>query len=207
MRRPGGFTLVEGLIVCTLLLGMMSLVAAFFTRGQRYTVETNNYAWVQREANQILRKVADDLYRSTGQHSQSAASSVAFLSYGPTAPGQPAMEMKNPGGQILWKKWIGYYLDNDSHTLYRTEVPLDTPTSDLLAAPVPVANDVYLRSEPGLQRRPCGHGVMSFSATRVSVRRFRVSLAAEGAAELSGLNAQQRKIRVDVSTDISVLDS
>jgi hypothetical protein len=204
-RRSRGFTLVEGLIVCTLLLGMMGLVAAFFSRGQRYTVETNSYATVQRDANEILRKVSDDLYRATTNQCRPGPGSIVFLSYGPTDADQPPLELENPGGKILWKKWVGYYLDAPSKTMYRTEVPLDDKTSDLMTAPDPDVDDAYVRSEPGLARRPCGHGVSSFVVTP-SPTRFRIALTTTGAANLTGWDENQRKIEVTVSTEISVLD-
>jgi hypothetical protein len=203
--RSSGFTLVEGLIVCTLLLGMMGLVAAFFDRGQRYTVETNSYATVQRDANEILRKVTHDLYQATSEQSRTGPSSVMFLSYGPTAAGDPPIEMENPSGRILWRKWIAYYLDIPSETLYRTEVPLDAPTSTLMSSPQPDIDNSYIRGEPGLERRPCGQGVSAFVVVH-SGRKFKISLTTVGAANLTGLDETQRKIEVTVSTEITVLE-
>lgn len=201
-RPPRGFTLIEAGVVLSLLAGLMTLVALYFVRGRRYTAQTETYAGVQRTANQIVRRVTDDLYRGSTLQSQTNSNSVLFLSFMPEDPSKPYLVL-DPTGKILWQKWVGYYHDPARQAVIRTVTPLDTPTSDVMISPEPAIGLADLATVAG-PHQPFGEGSVRDFSVHSTGKRFVVSLTAQSAAPVSGLNDTDRQVSVTVTAEVSL---
>ncbi len=205
MRRARGFTLVEAGVVLSLLAVLMTLVALYFVRGRRYTAQTETYAGVQRTANQIVRRVTDDLYRGSAQQSQTNSNSVLFLSFSLPGGSEPYLTLEPTSGKILWQKWVGYYHDPVRQAVIRTEVPLDSPTSDVMISPEP---EIALTDLPTVSgpHQPFGEGQVRDFSVRSTGKRFVVSLTAHGVAPESGASDSEREVSVTVTSEVSLMN-
>jgi hypothetical protein len=192
-------------MVMTLTLALMTLMALFLVRGQRYAAEIETYSSVQSSANTLLRKMTDDIYRSSADQVVVGGSGLIFLSFGPTDDDQPPLELEATTGKILWKKWVAYYLDGPSETIYRGELPLADTLTDLSVAAAPAVDLATFPSAPGVSLRTLPGKVKAFSVTQMGDR-IRLRLRTRGMAPISARTDAQREVEVSVETDVALLN-
>lgn len=205
--KPRAFTLLEAAIVLSLTSLLLGLLAMYFVRGQRYAVDTETYASVQRQAAVVLRKITADLATGGFEYldTDPDGSAVWFLSSGPTAEGQPYVEFREETGRLIWKKWVCYYFDPANRTIMRAEQPLTTPDSELLAPPEPAADITAFRSSAAVIRQPVGREIKSFRASRTT-RGVQLRLAVQAEAPLPNTTLEQRETEVEVSSEVMLIN-
>lgn len=205
--RPRGSSLIEVGLVFTLLAGLLTLVAIFFVRGQRYATDTETYATVQRNSAMVLRKVTSDLAASTLQLMESSPSedAVWFLSSRPAAPTDPYMEFNPTTGKIMWRKWVCYYHDAATQSVIRAEMPLDEPESEFLVAPARGVSLGFFQTSPDVVRQPVGQRVSFFRTVRTG-NTVQVSLITQAEAPLTNSTAQDRLVEVRISSDVTLVN-
>jgi type II secretory pathway pseudopilin PulG len=203
--RSRGFTVVEVSLVMLLTLVLMTLMASYFVRGKHYAAETETYSSAQRSANALLRHMADDIYRSSDQQLDVKPGSVVFLSFAPATGGEPLLELQPGTGKILWKKWVGYYHDATSGTIYRGELPLSPPIPEVSTPAQPATDALLFRTEPAVRRQPMPGQIRSFSVAQVG-RRVRFRLTTWGRAPIVTNTDAQRDVEVSVETEIALLN-
>jgi hypothetical protein len=196
---------VEVAMVMTLTLTLMTLMAAYFVRGQRYAAETETYSSVQRSANTLLRKMTDDIYRSSVEQIEVGTNRVIFLSFGPTDDNEPELELEPTTGKIVWKKWVGYYHDVGQETVFRGELPLDSTISDLSTAASPAVDLLTFPTLGGVSRRPLPGKVRSFSVTQIQDR-IRLRLTTWGRSPIVANSDALREVVVSVQTEVALLN-
>lgn len=202
-RQQRAFTLLEASLVFCLLLLLMALVTMYFVRGNRYAIETETYATVQRASNQLLRRITNDLYRAAKSylHIEPDGQAFWFLSSEPVQPEQPFLEFEETGGQIVWKKWVCYYRDPTTDVVSRAEQPLDPATANLLTAPEPAVDLGHFRSSASVHRKEVAQNIVRFAVSAADGGVL-VSLTSHKQAPLTETTATQRTVEVSASQQI-----
>ena len=168
-------------IVFSLLLLLLSLVAAYFVRGQQYIADTEAYLTAQREADKTLRQISTQLSRATTEHLKSFTQSdpsddpsyIYFLSFLSDVPDAPYILFDPSTHNIVWRKWICFYHDPLLGELFRADIPLTPETSDLLNKPLPnVDHTSFLTANP----KSIGRQITTFSVSDDSTNKV-VTLA------------------------------
>lgn len=207
VRRRRGFSLLEAAVVLGLVLTLMVLLTMYFVRGNRYAVETETYATVQRASNQLLRRVTNDLYRATKAylHVEPDGRALWFLCFEPAQSDQPFLEFQETDGQIVWKKWVCYYRDPDTNVVTRAEQALDPATANLLVEPLPAVDLDHFQSSTAVSRTEVARDVVSFlvSATEGGVL---VSLTSRKEAPLTETTDSQRTVEVSASHQVRLMN-
>ena len=189
----------------TLTLTLMTLMTMYLVRGKNFAAETETYASVQRSANQLLRRISNDIYHSSAKNNQITTNTVIFLSFAPTDSSDPELELEADSGLIMWKKWVSYYYEAGQTTLFRAELPLTTPTSDLTTAPGPSMDAVIVRTQPDVVRRPLATNVTDFNISGTP-KMLKVRLTTQGDSPVASVSDAQRRVSVTVETEISIVN-
>lgn len=203
-----GLSLLEAVIVFSMMVALMILVTMFFTRGQRYATSTETYASVQRQATVLLGRVTDEMFRGTRQQMLVGADNdeVAFLSFAPNEPNtadDPAVEFDATTGQLVWKKWVVFNYDLPSKQVRRLETPLATQTSDLSGPVSPEGDFAMFRANSGW--RPIGRDVRRFEI-HPSVGGVSVSVTVGKEMPVSALTAEQKDVFVNVRMEVNLVN-
>lgn len=200
-----GVSVVETLIVSALFFGLLTLLVAFFMKGNRMAVKTEAMSRVQHEASRLARAVAGDLYQGTWKWSQWSNGNLIVLSSRPNDVSEPALEFKPLTGEVLWKKWVAFVLDPNSGEVRRHEVPLASNTADLTTVPLPMLNLPDLPTLPPGGGRVVGRNILEFapmgSPTSGTIE-FRVKAGTEVA--LGNLSKEEKVVEVALTTTIRV---
>ena len=205
-RACRGFTVLEVSLVMLLTFLLLGLVSMFLLRGKHYAAETEVYSSAQRTANAILRKITDDVYHSTVEHIKVTSGSVVFLSFEPSDPDQPFLDLEPNSGKIRWKKWVGFYHNDDEQTVYRGELALHSVLSNLDDTPSPIVEALDFKVSPDVSRQPLPGKVSEFSVARIDDR-IRVQLTTrEEASIVTNNNPDQRVVTVSVQADVALLN-
>lgn len=207
VRRDSGFTVVEVALVMTLTLTLLSLMGFYMVRARRFAAETETYSSVQSSANTLLRRMTDELYRSSSKQVVIEPGGLIFLSFGPLSDEEPGPELQlDPEtGKIVWKKWVGFYFDESSERIFRGELALDETLLDLDTPAVPAVELSTFRALPAVKRQPEPGRVISFSATQMG-NRVRLRLRTHGEAPIVAETQQQKEVEVSVETEVSLLN-
>lgn len=206
-RRARGLTLLEAAIVLSLMAVVMVLVTMYFVRAQRYATDTEAYASVQRDATVVLRKISSDLYASTVKEIGYSPDqdAVWFLSSRTSAPGQPFVLFREETGKIVWRKWVCYYFEASSGKLFRAEVALDSPDSELLTPPTPTPSLSYFQTSPEVVRQAVGRKLRLFRVSPTT-KGVNVALTAFGEAPLTNTTAEQRLVECSLASQITLIN-
>lgn len=208
MRPDRGVTLLEAVIVFSLMAGLMTLVTMFFVRGQRYTIATETYATVQRQATAVLGRITDEMYKGARRQMVVGTDNrdVVFLSFSPVDPAgpeEPAVQFESTTGRLVWKKWVAFTYDESSKEVRRVEVPLASPVTDLAVPVVPEPDLPALRTSS--TARPIGRDVSRFevypSAGGVSV-----SVTVGRLMPVAALSEAQKDVSVNVKMEVNLLN-
>lgn len=207
VKRCAGFTVVEVAMVMTLTLTLLTLMGMYMVRGQRYAAETETYSSVQSSANTLLRRITNELYRSSSKQVVVEPGGLIFLSFGPTAAEEPGrdLELDPETGKIIWKKWVGFYFDENSETVLRGELALEEKILDLDTPVEPAMDLPTFRVLPTVRRHPEPGRVKSFSATLIG-NRVRLRLRTHGVAPVVTHTEEQKQVEVSVETEVSLLN-
>ena len=201
MKRARGVTLIEALIVLSMITVLLALVTMYFTRGQQYTADTDAYSSLQREANITLSRMKEHLYRSTIEHLEvGLPSNVYFLSFRPVEPDEPDIEFGGPRGEVTWKKWIGFFLEESSGTVFQSEIPLSPATHSLTPRPDPAVDFGSFLSAP---RKVIGHRAESLSFEK-SGNAVTIRLTVKGASPVPQRTENDKIIRLNSSMRVSL---
>ena len=200
-----GFTILETVLVMSILSGLMLLVTIFFSRARHYTSETETYSRVQRQANICIRKLADAFYSASRKYTQYYGNSVIFLSSDPVQSTDPRLEFDPLTGKIMWKKWMLFAHDAAKEEVYSEQVPLDSPTAELLNLPAPDVDLPYFASNALATRRIVARNVKDFNVQGTGVS-FIVTVTCEDSAPVPGRTDNDKIVEVSVTSEISLLN-
>jgi hypothetical protein len=198
-----GVSVVEVLIVAVLFFGLLSLVASFLVKGKRLAVRTESLSSVQQEAVKLTRALAQDLNRGTQIDMRWASGALVFLSSKAVDPtSEPELEFEAGTGRVVWKQWVGYYLDPASMEVRRFTQALASPSSD----PFSITGGLLETDLPGLpssQGRVVARQILDFVPTgRVAENLMEFRVRAQGQVPLGNLTDQEKIIEVELSTMI-----
>lgn len=200
-RARAGFTLIEIGVVISLTLGLLALVGVYFARGQRYAAESRAYAEAQSAATAILRSMTEELGYCAFDPRVVEPGCAFFLSYRPADDDEAVLDLTN-SGQILWRKWIGYYLDPTLQQVVRGELALRTPLDDLTTGtPDPEMSPSDFRTSSDVTRRPFPGKVRAFSVATMD-QRIRIVLTTESVAPIVDHDSQ-KEITITVEGEIA----
>ena len=207
VRRSPGFTLVEVGLVMTLTLTLLTLMGVFLVRGQRFAAETETYSTVQSSANTLLLRMTNELYRSSSKQVVVEPGGLVFLSFGAKPDEEPPLDLQlDPEtGKILWKKWVGFYFDEGSQTIFRGELGLSENLLDLDTPAEPAIDLPLFRTLPEVRRVPEPGRVKSFQASKVG-NSVHLRLRTHGSAPIATQTDEQRQVEVSVETSVSLLN-
>lgn len=197
-----GFTFIEISLAMGMTLALLTLIGVYFARGQRYAAETRAYAEAQSGASTLLRKISDQLYRGSYQQRKVDASEILFLSYGANESETLRVELERTSGRIAWKKWVGFYHDPASKTVYKGELPLRNTLYDLTTPADPDISLDDFRTNHEVIRTPMPGKVREFRIQTVN-RRVKVELVTEAFASITG-NDTDKEIVVRVSGEVAI---
>ena len=207
MRADRGVTLLEATIVLSMMIGLMVLMTMFFVRGQRYTLATEAYAGVQRQASLLLGKITSELYRASAQQMVIGEDhdEIAVLSNAAPQPqaGQAALEFDENSGLIVWKKWVAFYHDPTRNELRRLETPLSSVTTDLETPVSPSVDFPVWRLDSDGQT--LGVNVLGFQVSE-SPGGVSVSLSIGKDMPLPNLTEDQKELVVNVVMEIHMIN-
>lgn len=206
VKHSRGFTVVEVSIVMTITFMLLTLTTAFLLRGKAYAAETETYASTQRTANTLIRKMSDDIYRTTLDQVQVDNGSVAFLSFGPTSSSEPPVTLDPLTGRICWKKWVGFSLNTDDHTIYRGELELaGYSINPQVTPPVPMVDAAGFATDPAVSRQPLPGRVRDFTVAKIDDR-IQLSVTTWGESPIVTDDPSRREVVVTVRTELTLLD-
>ena len=208
VRRPAGFTLVEVSLVMSLTLTLLALMGFYLVRGQRFAAETETYSSVQSSANTLLRRMTNELYRSSSkQVVVEPGVGLIFLSFGAKPGEDPPLDLQlDPEtGKILWTKWVGFTFDKASETITRGELALTENLLDLDTPAQPAIDISLFRTLPEVRRQPQPGRVKSFTASKVG-NRVHLRLRTHSTAPIATQTDEQRQVEVSVETEVSLLN-
>ncbi len=203
MRRPWGTTLLELVIVFSLLSTLLALVAMYFVRGQHYTMDTESYSSLQREAILTIRRMREQLTRSTERHigvDEVDQSFVYFLSFRSDNPNDPYIEFGGPESQVIWKKWVCFFHDAEQEEALQADIPLATPTFSLLTKPLP---DVSLSSFQAAQQKTLGRQIRSLTF-HTAENVILISLSAVGESPVPGRTAEDKVLEIHLNSKVTL---
>lgn len=200
-----GVTVVELLIVMSLMSVLLSLVALYFRQARHYTSETETYARVQRQANRTLRRITSDLYLGTKNFSQVYGDSMYFPSSDALNEGDPPIEFSPLSGRVMWKSWVGYFLEPSESALYRVQIPFNSPISEPTQSPLPAVDPIAFRAPEVASRSPVAKNISAFEVTRAgSIFFFRVS--ARDLSPVPRASEADKVVEVTVETQVQLIN-
>jgi prepilin-type N-terminal cleavage/methylation domain-containing protein len=200
-----GFSIIETVLVMSILSTLLMLVAFFFVRARHFTSDAETYSRVQRQANLSLRRITDDLTSASKTWHQYFGTSVVFLSTEPNNATDPRLEFDSATGKVLWKKWVCYYYDASQRSIIRSEIPLQTPVSDLTTKPLPNVDLVDFESAPAQKRRQIARDVKLFDVTGTGDS-FIISVTCEATSPVPGRQQSDKMVEVTVTTEVNLLN-
>lgn len=128
--RSRGFTLIEVSVYSLVLLLLLGGVFMVVEGGLRYFRQAEAQETVNQQASIALARVRQELANASqsGVYLQKAPREhILFLSpFGKKGSGQDQYEYGVDGSQVLWKKWVCFYVDSEDR-LVRAESELSTP--------------------------------------------------------------------------------
>lgn len=207
-KRVAGITLIEVSIVLSLTLILMTILGTYLTKGQRFSLETDSYATVHNQASVVLRRVSDELFRSSHRYLHTDGSGVTMLSYGQVSgsdPDEPFIEFEPINGKILWKKWVGFFLD-ESGRIVRGQERLVSPDSELLVKPLPNVDTAYFRSLPADRLQPISRQVKKFEVINSSERTMTISLTTWAKTPVATMQESDKDVEITVTTEVNLLN-
>ncbi len=208
MRHDRGVTLLEATIVLSLMVALMVLVTMFFVRGQRYTIATETYAAVQRQATQVLGRMTEEMYRGSRRQLVVGTDNkdVGFLSFAPvegSGPDEPLVEFEPNTGRLVWKKWVAFAFDSSRQEVRRVEIPLISEVTELATPANPPGDVALFRSSP--ESRLLSRDVSRFEVYQ-SAGGVSVSLTVSRLMPVSALSDEQKDVFVNVKMEVNLVN-
>lgn len=137
-----GLTLLEMLIYASLLLFILAMVYSSLVMGVRAYRSTENLADVQQKALTAMRTIVEEAASSPATSLRVEAAAFLFLS----ARDAAGRIHYAADGRALWQKWVLFYFDPTTSTVYRKELAL-VPSAN---PPGVVPSVATLRDNPAL---------------------------------------------------------
>lgn len=207
-KRAAGITLIEVSIVLSLTLILMTILGVYLTKGQRFSLETDSYATAHNHASVVLRRVSDELFRASHRYLHTDGSGVTMLSYGQVSsgdPDEPFIEFEPINGKILWKKWVGFFLDA-SGKIMRAQERLMSPDSELLVKPLPDIDTAYFRSLPVASLQPISRQVKKFEVAPSSERTVTITITTWAKTPVATMRDSDKDVEITVTTEVNLLN-
>lgn len=157
VRKCAGLTILELVIVFSLLLTLLVLVALYFVRGQQYIADIEAYSAIHREASATLRQMTTQLAKSTDRQlvaftqedPDDDPSHIYFLSFVSNNPADPYIRFDGPTNQVVWRKWVSFFHAPEKRQILRADIALSSPEYDLATKPSPNVNySSFLSAKP-----------------------------------------------------------
>lgn len=178
-----GFSLIELAVYASLLLVLLGGVSMVVVGGTRYLQTGTAYQTAQNESLVAMRKVMEDLGRSTAQFRRPASpltdsDHIIFLS--PDPPGGSTTWTYN-NDELQYHFWICYYWDVGRQELVKARLPVGGTPITRSTIPVPTAPPLANFKPPGNNDvRVVARGVTDFAVN-------------------DGATAQQLSVRISTS--------
>ncbi|MCE7869663.1 hypothetical protein DYH09_04705 [bacterium CPR1] len=132
MRRLRGLTLIETIVVCTL-LGLLTtgLVVIFASYG-RQMAETERRRDYITEAQKGIGRLELEMGNTSASYVSLGKNQVIFPS-AQTSLAQPVV--MDDSGKLVWQRWIAYAVDTKNRELWRGELSIARPSTSPGAPP------------------------------------------------------------------------
>ncbi|MBI3928806.1 MAG: hypothetical protein HY319_24915 [Armatimonadetes bacterium] len=145
--RPG-YSLIELVVYCALLIFLMGCVSMLVMAGVRYFQTDAAYQTAQQQAGTAVRRMTRELSNGTTMRSVVAADHIIFLS--PEAPLGVPGPWTHDGAGHLYHKWVCFYHDAPSRELRRVEdsAGFTAPQGDPAGTAPPPPGITALRGRP-----------------------------------------------------------
>ena len=144
MKRRG-FSLFEVIVSLGLLFMLLSGVALTAMIGLRYFHQTRAYTEVQQEAAKAMEWLVRDLSNAIETNLSVANGPGAWMRMLSAEPIDSTEFRYTTAGELIWQKWLGYYLSGDE--LRRSEVQLtDSDVTSPNPPPAPVVGLAQLQA-------------------------------------------------------------
>lgn len=131
-RPERGLTVIETLVVCTL-LGLLTtgMVMMFASYGRHVQLTQRRTDYIN-QAQKGLVRLEQEMTNSSSTHLVIASNSVVF----PVAQSSLANPLVlNADGRLLWQRWICYAVDTKTSEFWRGETSIATPATSPGNAP------------------------------------------------------------------------
>ena len=142
-----GTTLLELMISMAVMSLIFASVAAILFKGMQYLRSNQNALDAQRGALLTMNKLAREVERTNMRYLSGQNGGVSFADpFG--GDDNPALDItsgfhSNDQGQLLFQRYICYYMNNTTHTLSRREAPYNVfPDAAGLTSPPPAGDKV-----------------------------------------------------------------
>lgn len=172
MSRPrGGFTLIETLVACALLVIATGLLGSFFSYFTRQSLRYHTRQQLATQAERVLFRVQSTLSGASAS-SVLAVDSIAGVRFlTAQVQGQGSLTFDKEGA-LLWQTWQVYGFDKRLGRVWEARQALATPTKDLqsLSKGLATAVDSWPRRTLALQ-------VTDFQISGPVNRAFRIQVA------------------------------
>jgi prepilin-type N-terminal cleavage/methylation domain-containing protein len=123
-----GFSIIEMLITVGILGVLLSGLGLIMMLGARYLGEAQAYSAGQQEVASALSRLELEMPNASSSQTYPGTSSVLFLSPdSPTGSSATGYQYALASGNLKFQKWVCYYVDS-GQSLWRSEIPLSTPT-------------------------------------------------------------------------------
>jgi hypothetical protein len=199
MKRRG-FTVIEAQVACSLMLIVLCAIYAVLRPGFGYFKNGNVHAGLQQEVLKGMLALKSDLMESHSANIHSDTTPVAhawFLSSRPPA-GTSAPVQFGPQGQLVWRKWWGYFHEPVQRKLVRAEIELTPATDVVTPPPVPVPTLLDFQNQTGPRRKIICGSLESFAVTRTTGSRYRIQVRSTEAV------ASDKSTSVELDTEVWV---
>ena len=199
--------MLELVIVFSLLMTLLALVTMYFVKGRHYVADTEAYSSLQREGSQALRRIKEQLERSTMLHMTPHAqespatepSHVYFLSFhSDDSPGVVFGGLN--GSQVFWKRWLCFFHVPENEQVFQAEVPLSPPTFDIVTKPAP---DVNYASFQGAKQKMVGSRISELSFRKLG-QSLLVSLEVRGLSPVPMRLEEDKIINIQLNVQVAV---
>ena len=125
-RRQNGFSLPEALVCLGLLSILLTAIYGLVNLAFRHAKEAEVFETVHQQAIVGIHRISRELEITSA--ASTAPTGADYLTFGsPHQPiGVPNHETytHDANGNLEWYKWVTFYLDSNSATVYRIETPL-----------------------------------------------------------------------------------
>ena len=153
-RNRGGLSLLETVVVASILLLLVGILTVSLVRGARVWKKVENETTLLREVQTILREMERSISTGHPYGLTAGTNSIALLS----CQDNQEKPLVNNRGEPVWNKFVIYYVDNVG-LLRKRVLQLGTPSSEALSFEEETGQnlDQYLNQFPRQDDRRLTH--------------------------------------------------